>query len=845
MKLKFNSSLYRALIPVMLLFSICTVRAQSIISPDTVCIGTTVPFSLSGNTRATTYAWEFGTNSLVPVSGNAIQVPNTGTVGNNAFSVVAQATMVYDTANDVYYAFVTSASSGFTNPSVQRLYFGTNPHGTPVATNLGNPNNAFIVANNANMEAVEIVLDDAGIYHAFFANRGIVHWVFGNGLNSPPTQASRIFDNTAVLGMAMQMSVMRENGQWIIFCGQWSGTGHIVRVDLGANLNAIPAAVPYAVLPAPAGGFGGDPCYFAILKQSGSWYMQLSLLSFNSPLYRYNFGANIQNNTPAITNLSTIGPVALNLNRGMNFIKSCDSFYMLGLNQNGEVLSFNFQNNINAVPTTSSLGQVYGPNVSMQVFKPYWYQDTLWALSGSWNNNSSSTVYRFPLLTIPSGNAVIRYYDATATHTFTTPGVYDVTLYCDQADPRGPQAFCKQIVVVGSMANVLGNDTILCGGTSYNMNAASAGATGYLWSTGQTTPSITVTQSGTYWVQVAGTQCAGGSDTVSVTLATLPVVNITPQDTIICAGSSVDLQASGTGSFQWSPGASLSNVQAANTTATPASTTLYHVTITSPQGCTGKDSILVTVVAAPDVDITTPDPVICDGGSVVLHASGTGTYQWSPVASLSNDQAATTTATPASTTMYYVTVTNPQGCTGTDSILITVSSIPDINITADRTDLSCPEPSTRLHATGGTSYSWQPAGYCDNPLSADPLVTPGKDMVFYVTGKNEFGCAQTDSIRITFDASMVTFIPNAFSPNDDGLNDYFVPRIACDMTLQEFSVYNRFGERVYHTGNTPVKGWDGRHKGLTADAGTYFWILLGVDSKGNKTARKGDVILIF
>jgi len=844
MKLKFNSSLHRALIPVMLWISICTARAQSIISPDTVCVGTAVPFSLSGNTRATTYAWEFGTNSLVPIPSTAIQVPNTGTVGNSAFTVVAQTTMVYDTANNVYYAFVTSASSSYVNPSVQRLNFGTNPNGTPVSTNLGNPNNAFIVANNANMEAVEIVLDDAGIYHAFFANRGIVHWTFGNGLNSPPTLASRIFDNTAALGMTMQMSVMRENGQWIIFCGQSYGTGHIVRFDLGANLNAIPATVPYAVLPAPSGGFAGDPCYFAILKQSGSWYMQVSPLSFSSPLYRYNFGANIQNNTPAITNLSTIGPAAINQNRGMNFIKSCDSFYMLGLNQNGEVLSFNFQNNINAVPTTSSLGQIYGANVNMQVLKPYWYQDTLWALSGNWNNNPSSTVYRFPLLAIPSGNAVIRYYDATATHTFTTPGVYDVTLYCDQADPRGPQAFCKQIVVVGSMANVLGNDTTLCGGTSYSMNATSQGAAGYLWSTGQTTPSITVTQSGTYWVQVTG-QCSSATDTVSVTLAPLPITDITPQDTIICAGSSVDLQASGTGSFQWSPGASLSNVQAANTTATPASTTLYYVTITSPQGCTGKDSVLVTVVAAPDVDITAPNTVVCDGGSVVLHASGAGTYQWFPAASLSNDQAATTTATPVATTMYHVTVTNPQGCTGTDSILITVSSIPDINITADKTALTCSDPSTRLHATGGKSYSWQPAEYCDNPFSANPLITPGKDTVFYVTGKNEFGCAQTDSIRITFDASMVTFIPNAFSPNNDGLNDYFVPRIACDMTLQEFSVYNRFGERVYHAVNTPLKGWDGRYKGLPADLGTYFWILRGVDPKGNQTFRKGDVILTF
>jgi gliding motility-associated-like protein len=740
--------------------------SQDIVSSDTVCVGVPVPFSLSINTNSTTYVWEFGTNSMVPILSTAIPVPNTASAGNT-FTVVDQATMVYDTANNNFYAFVTSAGPGYSFPSVQRLDFGSNPHSVPITTDLGNPNNVFISPSYSNLEAVEIVLDETGIYHAFFANRGIVHWVFGNGLNNPPTQVSRIFDNPAVLGMGMQMAVMKVGGQWIIFCGQSFGINNIVRFDLGTNINALPVIIPYTILPAPTGGFVGAPCYFAILKESGSWHMQVSPLSLNAPLYRYDFGVNIQNNSPTITDQGVISPVSVNLNRGLNFIKSCNSFYMLGLNQDGEVLSLNYQNNINNTPVSSSLGQVYGPNVNMVVLKPYWYNDTLWALSGNWNSNLFATVYRFPLLAIPSGNAVIKYYDPTTTYTFSSPGIYDVTIYCDQADPRGPQTFCKQIVVVNNNPDILEHDTTICAEQNHTLDAYNTEATGYLWSTGATTSSINVSQSGTYWVQVTGPQCVNGSDTIHIQFATPPVVQIIPEN-----------------------------------------------------------------------------PVFCMGETVTLHVTGTGSYKWSPFTYLSNEHTATTVANPPITTMYYVTVTDPQGCEGKDSVLVTAAPNPVIDATAEYDKITCDLTSLQLRATGGVSYSWEPAALCDNPYLENPTISTDKETTFYVTGKNEFGCENKDSIKIQVIKSPVFFVPNAFSPNQDGKNDFFMPRVDCGFVFKKFNVYNRYGQLVYSTQDVD-NGWDGSFKGKKADIGTYHWFIIGRDTQGNEITRKGNVILLF
>lgn len=424
-------------------------NAQSISGPDTVVLGSTALYTLNTtDNKFLSYAWEFESNSLTSVLTSSIPIPNTGTNGNR-FSVTAAVCMAFDTSKNSYHAFVTSASEGYSAPTVQRIDFGSNPNNpSPATVDLGNPNAAFVpnYGGYFNLQDMKVVMDDQGIFHAFINNGGIVHWVFGNGLGNPPTQASRIFTNTSVLGMSMNMAVIKYNNNWYIFDGQTYGVSPgLVRLSLGGDLNNIPSNIPYIIYDAPQGGYT-DLGYFAIIKLNGQWHLNISSLTYNSPLFRYDFGADLLNPNPTITNLA-ISNQALDRNRAVNFIKSCDSFYMLGLNEDGEVLTFNYQNMINNTPVVQELGQKFGNNPSMQIMYPYWYNDTLWSLSANWQNNPNSTISRFPLVAISSGNAVIKYYNPSTSHTFNTPGLKTINLYCDQGDNRGPQSFCKEVYV--------------------------------------------------------------------------------------------------------------------------------------------------------------------------------------------------------------------------------------------------------------------------------------------------------------------------------------------------------------------------------------------------------------
>ena len=736
---------------------------QTIISSDTVCVGTSVPFSLQGGGKFTTYAWSFNGGDINSINAPAIAIPNTVTNGN-MFNVTAQSIMVYDTANNNYHMFANSAGGySYLTPSTQRLDFGSNPNGIPTVVDLGNPFNAFYVGTYANMEAIEFVLDDNGVFHAFITNRGIVHWVFGNGLSSPPTQATRIYDNPSVLGMAMQLSIINDNGQWRIFVGQDYGLNNIIRFDIGTDLNNIPIVLTPNLLPYAI----NNPCYFAIIKENNIWYLFTTTRTQNASLHRYTIGPNLQNNNPPIVNLGNTGPI-LDKNRGLNFLKSCDRFYLIGIDQNGVVKEYNFNGNISNVPTTQSFGQLYGTPLfdGAQNMKPYWYNDTLWALTSDYSTVSGPTIYRRALASLPTNASSIKYYSSATQHVFNTPGVYDVILYCDQGDPRGPEAFCKQIVVVNNLGISLGNDTALCIGDTLVLGDPNSFGN-IIWSTGETTPTIRVHQSGTYWVELIGSGCGTGSDTIKVFFNDLPEVSIDKGDTSICKGA-----------------------------------------------------------------------------NLLLNASGAQTYSWEPSNLLDNPNSSTVQVNSSTTTTYYLNGQDQNGCINQDSVTITIRELPDVKITSETTEVSCSQLSVQLYANGAESYLWSPGKLFNDSTISSPIATPvDVATTFYVVGTDAFGCEGIDSIEILSFASSIFFVPTAFSPNNDGINDVFVPVIYCDFELTLFTVFNRWGQVVFSTSNAN-EGWDGKFRNKTSDGGVYYWYIRGKSRSGIITTRKGDVTLI-
>ena len=110
--------------------------------------------------------------------------------------------------------------------------------------------------------------------------------------------------------------------------------------------------------------------------------------------------------------------------------------------------------------------------------------------------------------------------------------------------------------------------------------------------------------------------------------------------------------------------------------------------------------------------------------------------------------------------------------------------------------------------------------------------------------KNTYGCYDTITAPVKVVFSCFIAVPTAFTPNNDGLNDYLYPLVAYRSTSLQFSVYNRLGERVFYSENWENK-WDGRFKGRDADVGTYVWVLRYTNTvTGKKIEQKGTSILI-
>ncbi len=276
----------------------------------------------------------------------------------------------------------------------------------------------------------------------------------------------------------------------------------------------------------------------------------------------------------------------------------------------------------------------------------------------------------------------------------------------------------------------LGNDTAICVGSSLTLDAGNAGAT-YLWSTGATSQSISVTAAGSYSVAVTNAGGCTGYDTINVSTNPLPVVAL-GNDTTFCAGGSLTLDAGNAGaSYLWSTGATTQTISV-NASGT------YSVTVTTAGGCIGRDTMNVTVNPLPVVALGN-DTTICGGGSLTLDAGNAGaTYLWSNGATTQS-----TTITTAGT--YSVAVTNAAGCTASDTIDVTTAAAPVVALGNDTTYCGSAGPVLLITLDAGNpgaTYLWS-TGATTQSISVS---TSGS---YSVTVTNAAGCTGRDTINVT------------------------------------------------------------------------------------------------
>lgn len=302
------------------------------------------------------------------------------------------------------------------------------------------------------------------------------------------------------------------------------------------------------------------------------------------------------------------------------------------------------------------------------------------------------------------------------------------------------------------------------------------------------------------------------------------------EDKFICPGEPVMLDGTGGVVWTWEPALGLSDPSVATPTANPSVSRTYTLTTETANGCVASDDVTVTVYPLPDVTVT-DDVVICQEDEVDLTASGALTYTWSPPAGLSSTTGETVTADPEATTNYIVVGTDENGCSNSAEVEVFVNPIPPVDAVATLTTIDIVVDETSILSalpSGGISYSWSPLdGILTDPNLSDITVQPEDTTTYYVTVVASNGCVNIDSITINVIGDYEVYLPTAFSPNGDGLNDTYQPiiiGISAMRQLVDFSIYNRWGELVFISADR-FAGWDGSIGGKAQEIGTYIVVV--------------------
>ena len=322
-------------------------------------------------------------------------------------------------------------------------------------------------------------------------------------------------------------------------------------------------------------------------------------------------------------------------------------------------------------------------------------------------------------------------------------------------------------------------------------------------------------------------------------------LNITP-DTSICENGSVQLQVSGGSSYTWGPPDFLNDIHISNPVASPPSSILYYVTGKGLNNCIVQDSVMVNVL--PKSIFKAPlDQSVCQGMSVVLNGNNAAKnhYAWSPITYLDNPTSPAPLSTPDKDIIYHVNISDPV-CTQYDAafdVQVTVLQSP-IVVAHKSNDINCSELTSQLSAAGASVYSWTPAEGLNDPNSANPVAAISTTTHFIVQGTSVNGCYAFDSVTVvvTKTGEKPFSVPNAFTPNNDGVNDCFGIRNWGNVILQDFSIYNRWGQRVFETKN-PSDCWDGTFQGRKQDAGNFVYLIKASSFCGD-IIRKGTLLLI-
>jgi len=409
--------------------------------------------------------------------------------------------------------------------------------------------------------------------------------------------------------------------------------------------------------------------------------------------------------------------------------------------------------------------------------------------------------------------------------------------------------------------NATTNNSVICAnGTGATLTAS--GANTYTWAPSASVSStLGVNPLTTSSYSVIGQTAAGCiTNSAVVTVSVLPTVNptLTATSPSVCLTQTVGILSSPIVAgltYTWAP---TSAIQGSNSTSSvvvlPITTSPVIYTLTVSNGvCTSTGTISIQSQIAPVGNfITLNNDTVCVGGCVTFSSTTTGsspiTYQWFYQSGVGTSSVGVAPeACYPSAGSFSVTMIATNGC-GSDTVVknnfVSVFDYPVLN-TSNDTTINIGESAT-VFATGGLSYYWSPnvnGNTIACPTCSSTVVQPTVTTNYIVVASNSMYCKVQDTITVIVDVNCGDFfIPNVFSPNNDGLNDVINVHGRCIMTFN-LQIFNRWGEKVFETSSLS-ESWDGTFRGQKLDTGVFVYKADGVSIDGKSFNLKGNITLL-
>ncbi|HDO27749.1 MAG TPA: T9SS type B sorting domain-containing protein, partial [Bacteroidetes bacterium] len=436
----------------------------------------------------------------------------------------------------------------------------------------------------------------------------------------------------------------------------------------------------------------------------------------------------------------------------------------------------------------------------------------------------------------------------------------------------------------------LGPDTSFCYGQSVLLSPG-GGFYSYYWQDGSTDSVLLAGNTGYYWVQVTDSAGCTATDSVYIEAYMEFSFSLGPDTSRICEGDYLILHGpGGYASYTWQDGSGYPDLIA-------DTSGIYWLEVTAENGCAARDSMLLIVNRIP-VNFLGNDTVLCEGGSFSIHAPPVyDKYIW-------QDGSSDSVFIARQAGDYWVYVEDSIGCSGVDTISLSLFEPPQLSRSGDT--LVCPGDSLRLTPGEGMLYYKWNTGSTDSAITvteegdywvemgtncgtftdsilvdlySDPDFSPGPDT--NICGDETirlsagpgfrsylWGDGSTDSVltvhepgiypvviddgrcllsgSVKVDKCNLLWIPNVFTPNNDGYNDYFYA-VGENVIKFEMVIYNRWGVKMATLNNIEQK-WDGRYNGVLCTDGVYYYEAVyeevGRDTFPVKRQVHGSVTLI-